>query len=110
MEINDELKGKIEKIQLLEQRMQMFLAQKQSFQTQLLEVENALTELGKVNGEAYKIVGNVMVLMPKEEIEKDLNNKKEVVNIRIKSLEKQEDSIKDDVSKLQEEVMKEMKE
>ena len=100
---------KINKLQLLEQKVQSLLMQKQTFQSQLLEIENALTELSKSKGESYKIIGNVMLSMKKEEIEKDLKNKKELVDIRIKNLDKQEEKIKEEVNLLQKEIVKESK-
>ena len=51
-----------------------------------------LKELEKSNT-AYKIVGNIMVSSDKEELLKELNSKKEVVELRIKTLEKQEKQI-----------------
>jgi len=89
--------------------MQQFLMQKQSFQTQLVEIESALKEL-KNSEKAYKIVGNIMVSSKKEELEKDLKSKKETVELRIKMLEKQEEKIKEKADKIQKEVLKEIKE
>ena len=100
---------KIQTLQLLEQNLQNFLMQKQQFQVQLVEIESALSELGKAK-EAYKIVGNIMVSSDKDSLEKELKEKQETFGIRIKSIEKQENSIKDKAKKLQEEVLGEMKE
>lgn len=99
---------KIAQLQLLEQSMNNFLMQKQQFQIQLSEIESALSEIKNAK-EAYKIVGNIMVLSKKEDLEKDLNSKKEVVELRIKTLEKQEAGLKEKSKSLQEEAMKEIK-
>lgn len=100
---------KIQTLQLLEQNLQNLLLQKQQFQSQLVEIESALSELGK-SKEAYKIIGNIMVSSDKETLENDLKEKQGIFGIRIKSIEKQEDSIKERAKKLQEEVLSEMKE
>ncbi|MBI2110713.1 prefoldin subunit [Candidatus Woesearchaeota archaeon] len=102
-------KEKIMQLQTLEQRMQNLLLQKQNFQTQTLEVENALAELKNGKGETYKIIGNVMIAMKREELKKDLTNRKEILDLRVKSLEKEEEKTKSASSILQEEVMKELK-
>ena len=81
--------------------------QKQQFQLQQVEMESALKELEKVD-EAYKIVGNIMVLSKKDDINKDLSSKKEIVELRVKNMEKQEAQLREKASKLQDEVMKEM--
>ena len=106
-EISKESEKKINQLQLIEQSMQNLLMQKQQFQLQQVEIESALKELEKVN-EAYKIVGNIMVLSTKADLIEDLNSKKEVIGLRIKNMEKQENQLRDKASKLQNEVIKEM--
>ena len=100
---------KIQELQMLEQNLQNFLVQKQNFQMQMVEIDSALEELSKTD-KAYKIVGNLMVASKKDELEADLKNKKEMTELRIKSIEKQEKSLKDRASKLQKEVLGEMEE
>lgn len=106
-EVSKEAEKKINQLQILEQSMQSLLMQKQQFQLQQVEIESALKELEKVN-EAYKIVGNIMVLSKKSDLEKELASKKEVVELRIKSMERQENQLREKASKLQAEVLKEM--
>jgi len=106
-EVSKESEKKLSQLQMLEQSMQNFLMQKQQFQLQQVEIESALKELEKVN-EAYKIVGNIMVLSKKDDLKDDLNSKKEVIELRVKNMEKQEDQLREKASKLQSEVMKEM--
>ncbi len=106
-EISKESEKKINQLQILEQSMQNLLMQKQQFQLQEVEIESALKELEKVN-EAYKIVGNIMVLSKKDDLESDLKSKKEIIELRIKTMEKQENQLREKASKLQEEVMKEI--
>lgn len=101
-------KEDIQQLQLMEQSLQQFLMQKQAFQSQLMEVESALNEIEKTD-QAYKIVGNIMVSSDKPTLKKDLESKKEVLSLRIKNLEKQEEKIKANASNLQSEIMKDMK-
>jgi len=107
--VEKETEKKISQLQMMEQSMQSFLMQKQQFQSQLVEIESALRELEK-SKEAYKIVGNIMVNSDKEDLKNDLQKKKEMIELRIKTLEKQENQIKEKASSVQEEVMKELKE
>ena len=109
MEMKKETQEKIQQLQLYEQNIQQFLMQKQQFQSQLIEFESALSELENVKN-AYKIVGNIMVMGETGDMKKDLKQKKEMVELRIKNLEKQEDSIKEKTEVLQKEVLGEMKE
>jgi len=107
-EISKETEQEIAQLQLFEQSMQNILMQKQQFQSQSLEIESALKEL-ETTKEAYKIVGNIMVASKKEDLKKDLESKKETMNLRIKTLEKQENQIRERAKKLQEEVSKKIK-
>jgi prefoldin beta subunit len=104
MKIDKETEQKIKRLQLFEQNLQTIAAQKQQFQAQLTEVESAMRELGKVKS-AYKIVGNIMVKSDKETLHKELEQKKDMFSVRVKTLEKQESSVKDKSKQLQSEVM-----
>ena len=108
MGINEETKGKISQLQLLEQKINTLVAQKQQFQQQLMEVESALEESNS-SEKVYKIVGNIMVLSDKENVRKDLESKKEILELRLKSLDKQEDSNRKKAKEIQTEVLKVMK-
>ncbi|NQU97999.1 prefoldin subunit beta [Candidatus Woesearchaeota archaeon] len=98
---------KIAELQMHEQNMQKFLSQKQQFQSQIVEIENALKELSH-SKEAHRIVGNIMVKTDKKKIEEDLNSKKEMIELRLKSIDKQEKSMRENADKLQKEVMDEI--
>jgi prefoldin beta subunit len=108
-DVSKDMQEKINKLSMMEQSLQSLLAQKQTFQAQLLEIESALEELKKTD-KAYKIVGNVMVASDKEPLTKEMAEKKEMAELRIKSLDKQENSMREKTSELQSEVMKEMSE
>ena len=106
--MNKETEQNIQKLSLLEQNLQNLSVQRQNFQIQLLEIESALKELDKTK-EAYKIVANIMVKGDKEEMKKDLEQKKETVELRIGSFEKQEKQLREKASKLQEQVLGKIK-
>jgi prefoldin beta subunit len=100
---------KIEELQSTEQNIQNLLLQKQVFQLELVETQTALEELKKSEGDAFKIVGSLMIKAEKETLEKDLNKKKDLLDLRIKSIEKQEKELKEDLSKKRSEILKSMK-
>jgi prefoldin beta subunit len=83
--------------------------QKQNFQIQITEIDNALEEISKSKGEVYKIIGPIMVSSDKKKIEEDLKSKKEVMSIRLSNLEKQENKIKEEATAIQSDVLKDMK-
>ena len=110
MDFSKETEERVRQLQMFEQNMQNILAQKQNVQGQTLEVDNALEELKNAEGKVYKIVGTVMIDSTKERLEKDLNERKEVLELRLKSLKKQEDSFRERADILHKEVMKEIEE
>jgi prefoldin beta subunit len=104
-----ETEQKIEQLHLFEQNLQGLSVQRQNFQAQLMEIENSLEELTKSKDKVYKIVGSIMVLSEKGDVETYLNSKKEIFDLRIKNLEKQESKFKEKVNEVQQEVLKELK-
>lgn len=105
MKLSKETETKIMELQTMEQSLQSFAMQKQRFQISQTEVENAIEELKKTKEEAYKIIGSIMVKSKKEDLEKDLKEKKDILDLRIKNIEKQENKIKERAAELQKEVM-----
>ena len=108
MEVSKETEQKIGQLQMFEQSLQSFLGQKQQFQAQLVEIESALSELEGTD-KAYKIVGNIMVESDKNELKADLESKKEMLELRIRTMEKQEAQVREKTSKLQSEILKKIK-
>ena len=97
----------INKLQMIEQNAQQLLMQKQQFKSQLNEIESALNELQKAP-EAYKIVGNIMVKATAEDLKKDLNSKKELLELRITTLEKQEHHLREKAETIRNDVVQKM--
>src|SRR5512137_1817597 len=95
---------KIGQLTLLEQNIQNTALQKQNFHLQLLEIESALKEI-ESSPEAYKIVANIMIRADRDTLKKDLSDKKDMVELRIKALEKQESKLREKATGLQQEVL-----
>lgn len=108
MDITKDTEQKISQLQMFEQSLQSFLGQKQQFQIQLTEIESALGELEKTD-KAYKIIGNIMVESDKIELKTDLQSKREMLELRIRTMEKQEAQVREKASSLQSEILKKIK-
>ena len=102
--IDKETKKKISKLQMLEQRLQSLAMQKQTFQTQSMESDNALREIDN-SEDTYKVVGNVMISVEKTELKKELTSKKEMADMKVTNLEKEEKKLREEATELQKEVM-----
>ena len=102
-----EVQEKIVQLQTMEAQLNNIVMQRQTFQSQLYEVENALIEMGDAS-ETYRVVGPLMVASDKPKLEADLKDKKKLLEARSNSLEKEEVGLKERFEKLQTEVMKEI--
>ena len=100
---------KIQEMQILEQQLQNTILQKQAFQIELTETNSAIEELEKSGDEVFKIIGQLMIKSEKSKIKEELLNKQKILELKIKSFEKQENSLTEQLEKLQEEVQKFMK-
>ena len=106
MKDSEENSKKIQELQILEGNLQVFLSQKQSFQIELNETNNALSELEDAKGEVYKILSGVMIKILKNSAVEDLGGKKRILEMRISSIEKQERILEEKTLKLREEIAK----
>lgn len=104
-----EKQNSLEELQMIEQASQNLMLQKQIFQLELSETENALSNLKDVKGEVYKIVGNLMFKAEKEILKKELEHKRELLDLRIRSIEKQEDDMSKKGLKIRGELLKTQK-
>lgn len=100
---------KIQEMQFLEQNLQNLMMQKQAFQMELSETTAALKEVNNSKDEVFKIIGQLMVQTDKKKMVDELESKKKILDLRIKSIEKQENSLTKQADELREEVMKGMK-
>jgi len=100
---------KIQEMQFLEQNFQNLLLQKQAFQMELSETQSALKEIEKSGDEVFKIIGQLMIKTDKKNIKEELTNKDKILSLRIKTIEKQESSLREQLDKSQKEIMKSMK-
>lgn len=102
-ELTDQQKEMIIQFQTYQQQLQSILIQKESLRLQIMEMDKALEELNATNQEkTYKITGSIMVLKPVAELKKELEEGKEALAVRIKSLEKTEERINNRLKELQE--------
>ena len=101
--------NKLQEMQFLEQSFQNLLFQKQAFQMELSETNSALKEIEKAGEEVFKIIGQLMIKTDKSKTQKELEDKKRMLDLRVKALEKQEGSLSERLEKLREEITKSVK-
>lgn len=102
-EVSETLRAEIKRYQDLVERLRLIALNKQQLQAQLSEVDEALRELSSVEDTqpVYKISGSIMVLKNKSVVLNELNSLKEALEVRVKTLEKQEDLLKKQLDELE---------
>ncbi|MBN1924033.1 MAG: prefoldin subunit [Nanoarchaeota archaeon] len=107
IEVPKEAENEVLKLQQYQQQLQILSMQKQNLQSQIVELDHSLTELKKVTKEdVYEIVGSVMIKRDKDLLVKDLNNKREDLDMREGVVEKQLDKVNKKATEIQDKVMK----
>jgi|SRR3989344_7138826 len=104
MKLDTETQERIQELQAAEQQLQAILMQKQAFQIELNEAESSLEEIKISLGEMYKITSQIMVKADKNTLIKELEDKKKILNLRLKSFESQEKIFNNKFEKLKKEI------
>ncbi|BDR92000.1 prefoldin subunit beta [Vulcanisaeta souniana] len=86
------LQSDLEKLQALQDQLNGVRVRKQQFEGELKEIERAISEIEKVPAEnkVYKIVGSFLVLVTKDQALQELKDRKELLELHIKTLSRQE--------------------
>jgi prefoldin beta subunit len=79
--------------------------QKQQLQIQATSIQQSLDELGKTKEKTvFKAVGNILINADTTVVKKELEEKKESLDLRLKSVEKQEQSLVNKLNKIKAEL------
>ena len=110
-EVSEKARENIMQFQQIQQQLQVLLMQRQNIQIQVAEIDNALTEAEKTKEEkVYEIVGNIMVKKTKDDLIKSLKDKKEMLDLRGSTIDKQTKKLSEKAAELQKVLSKEIKE
>ena len=72
---------------------------------ELSETESALNEIENTSDEIFKIVGQLMIKTDKQKTKDELSNKEKILKLRIKTIEKHENSLTEKLENLRKEVL-----
>ncbi len=105
-EIPPQIQNQIAQLQQLQLQMQSIGRQKMQLEVMIRETDNALQELNRLdeNSIIYRSVGEIMIRSDKEKVKEDLTEKKETYDIRLKTLERQEERIQKRYQQLQQQI------
>jgi prefoldin beta subunit len=104
--MDKETQKNIQELQALEQNLHNILMQKQAFQLEINETTNALEEIKGTKDEVYKITGSRMLKTEKNKVLKELEERKKILELRLSTIEKQENAIESKAEQLKEQTKK----
>ncbi len=97
----------VEQFQLYKQQYQAVMIQKEQMRLQQLETEKSLEELeASKNEKAYKITGPIMIKKDVEDLKKELKERQEDIDLRLKMLTKTEEKITSRLKEMEENLKK----
>lgn len=100
----------LEQFQQYQQQYQAVMFQKEQIRLQQMEIEKALEELEIAKADkAYKISGPIMIKKDTEDIKKELQEKKEDMDLRLKTLARAEEKITERLKGMEENIKKMVK-
>ncbi len=110
MSVTEQLPPELQQMLIRYQQTQNQLGQvvneKNLIMTELSEINRALEVLNSIdpNGVVFKSVGHVMVKVQRDDVIKELNDRKEILELRLKSVERQEQLLRNQINELQNKV------
>ncbi|MFH1393453.1 MAG: prefoldin subunit [Candidatus Micrarchaeota archaeon] len=93
----------------LEKQLEVLLIQKHQLQIQSNEVKHATEELKKADGNIYRSIGSIMMQSSKGDAEKELNERSELIKVKLGALEKQEEKLRGIVMDRQKKIQESLK-
>ena len=97
------VREQVSRLQQLQQNLQAIMMQKQQLEVEIAETDRALQELNKagLDDAIYKNAGSVLIKAKKEDVVKELGEKKELSNTRLMVLGKQETRVKENLKEVE---------
>ncbi|MDE4907586.1 prefoldin subunit beta [Methanogenium marinum] len=101
--VSPKVQNQIAMIQQVQQQLGTIIQQKSQFEMMAKEARKAEAELGSISeeSEVYVTIGTVMMKQDRDKVIADLTEKTETLELRIKSLEKQEKALTSKFEQLQ---------
>jgi len=105
-ELPPQIQNQLAQLQQLQQQAQAVMTQKGQIEGLIRETEAALKELGKSADDAviYKSVGELLFKADKLKLTEELKERKDMMDIRQKTMAKQEERIQGRFTQLQEQL------
>lgn len=109
--LSSQLQEQLVRLQQLQQTYQVITTQRQQLEGERFEVEKALTELKKMSDEVivYKSIGTILVNSNRRTLIEELTERKDLLDMRIKVLTRQQERAEERLKELQQKVQQRLK-
>ncbi len=105
-ELPPQIQNQLAQLQQLQQQAQAVMTQKAQIEGLIREIEAALKELEKSSDDAiiYKSIGEILFRADKLKLQEELKEKKDMMDLRLKTMSKQEERIQGRFTQLQDQL------
>jgi prefoldin beta subunit len=105
-ELPPQIQNQLAQLQQLQQQAQAVISQKTQIEALIRETDAALKELEKSSDDAviYKSVGELLFKSEKNKLVEELKERKDMMDLRLKTMSKQEERIQSRFSQLQDQL------
>ncbi|MGQ9596882.1 MAG: prefoldin subunit beta [Thermoproteota archaeon] len=102
-ELPMQLQEKLSRLQQLQQTLESLYIQKEQAKIEARELESTLQELSSTEESTpmYRITGRVLIKKNKADLISELNERKELIKVRINAIERQETKVRERVNELE---------
>jgi prefoldin beta subunit len=109
-QIPPQVQNQLVRFQEQQEQYKAILLRKQQFEMEAKEVEKALQESNNLKDDAviYKSVGILLFRTEKAKIVTELTEKKEELDLRVKTIERQEQRLKQQLEELRKQIMEQV--
>ncbi|AET31890.1 MULTISPECIES: prefoldin subunit beta [Pyrobaculum] len=109
-QIPPSLQDLINRFNQAQAQLQSVLLRKQQYEAELREVEKAIAEIERLSPDAriFKNVGNFLVPQSRDAALQELKDRKELLELHVKTLSRQESMLREQIDKLRDEINKEL--
>lgn len=110
-ELSPQIRHQLEQFQQAQQQAQALATQRAQLQGLITEIEKALEELSKVTDDTpvYKATGRLLIKRSRQEIQKELQEEKETLELRVRVLSRQEERVVERLQEMREKLQEMLK-
>jgi prefoldin beta subunit len=102
------IREQVSRLQQIQQNLQAIMMKKQQIEQETAETDRVIEEIKKMDedNEIYKRYNTLLIKSRREDILKDLNEKKDTLKIRMEVVEKQEKRVSDNLKEVENKIIK----